>query len=228
MNNLSIKCWAEDDRPREKMASKGRAVLSNSELLAILLGTGTRDKSAVEVAQDLLGACQQSLRELSRKNLNELTRIKGIGEAKALTLIAAMELARRRGDEEEVKRVKIRGSQDVYRFMQPHLGDLLHEEFHVLHLSRSNYILSHERVSIGGLNGTAVDGKIIFKQALDIRASSIVLIHNHPSGSLFPSEPDMTLTKNLVNFGKFIDLPVLDHLIYTDNGYFSFSDEGKL
>lgn len=228
MNNLSIKCWAEDDRPREKMASKGRATLSNSELLAILLGTGTRDKSAVEVAQDLLANCQHSLRELSRKNLNELTRVKGIGEAKALTILAAMELARRRGDEEEVKRNKIRGSQDVYQFIKPHLSDLHHEEFHVLYLTRANFVLSHTRISQGGLSGTVADGKVIFKQALDLRASYIILIHNHPSGALFPSDHDFALTKKLVDFGKFIDLPVLDHVIYTDNGYFSFSDEGKL
>jgi DNA repair protein RadC len=228
MNNLSIKCWAEDDRPREKLTCKGRAALSNSELLAILLGTGTRDKSAVEVAQDLLASCENSLRELGRRNMSELTRVKGIGDAKALSLIAALELARRRGEEDEVKRVKIMGSQDVYRYMQPHLGDLPHEEFHVLHLSRSNFILKHDRVSVGGLNGTVADGKVIFKNALDSRASYIILIHNHPSGSLFPSDHDFALTKKLVDFGKFIDLPVLDHLIYTDNGYFSFSDEGKL
>lgn len=228
MKNQSIKMWAEDDRPREKMALKGRHSLSNAELLAILIGSGTREKSAVELSQDILAKCNNKLRNLSKQNVHELITTKGIGHAKALTIIAAMELARRRSDENEDELQKIMGSSDVYRFFRPILSDLHHEEFHVLLLTRSNGIIGSERISVGGISGTVVDGKIIFKKAMDRNASSIIMIHNHPSGNIKPSEQDVRLTKRLREFGNLIDLPVLDHLIFTDNGYFSFSDEGQL
>lgn len=220
--------WAEDDRPREKMALKGRHSLSNAELLAILIGSGTREKSAVELSQDILAKCNNKLRNLSKQNVHELITTKGIGHAKALTIMAAMELARRRSDENEDELQKILGSSDVYRFFRPILSDLTHEEFHILLLTRSNGIIGSERISVGGISGTVVDGKIIFKKAMDRNASSIIMIHNHPSGNIKPSEQDVRLTKRLLEFGKLIDLPVLDHLIFTDNGYFSFSDEGQL
>jgi DNA repair protein RadC len=228
MKNQSIKMWAEDDRPREKMALKGRHSLSNAELLAILIGSGTREKSAVELSQDILAKCNNKLRNLSKQNVHELITTKGIGHAKALTIMAAMELARRRSDENENELQKIMGSSDVYRFFRPILSDLHHEEFHVLLLTRSNGIIGSERISVGGISGTVVDGKIIFKKAMDRNASSIIMIHNHPSGNIKPSEQDVRLTKRLREFGNLIDLPVLDHLIFTDNGYFSFSDEGQL
>lgn len=228
MKHLTIKAWAEDDRPREKMAEKGKSVLSNAELLAILLGSGTRDKSAVELGQEILSNCGNNLRELGKRNLQELITTKGVGPAKALTIIAAMELARRRGDEAEVAPTKIARSNDIYQYMKPFLSDLYHEEFYVILLSRGNAIIACENISRGGISGTVVDGKIIFKKALDHKASSIILVHNHPSGNLFPSEQDIRLTRKLVSFGDYIDLPVLDHLIFTDNGYFSFSDQGKM
>lgn len=228
MKNQSIKMWAEDDRPREKMALKGRHTLSNAELLAILLGSGTREKSAVELSQEILSKCNNKLRNLSKQNVHELMTTKGIGHAKALTIIAAMELSRRRSDENEDELQKITGSSDVYRFFRPILSDLNHEEFHILLLTRSNGIIGAERISVGGISGTVVDGKIIFKKAMDRNAAAIIMIHNHPSGNIAPSEQDVRLTKRLLEFGKLIDLPVLDHLIFTDNGYFSFSDEGKL
>lgn len=228
MKHLTIKAWAEDDRPREKMAEKGKSVLSNAELLAILLGSGTREKSAVELGQEILSNCGNNLRELGKRNLQELITTKGVGPAKALTIMAAMELARRRGDEAEVVPTKIARSNDIYQYMKPLLSDLYHEEFYVILLSRGNAIIACENISRGGISGTVVDGKIIFKKALDHKASSIVLVHNHPSGNLYPSEQDIRLTKKLVSFGQFIDLPVLDHLIFTDNGYFSFSDQGKM
>jgi len=228
MKHLTIKAWAEDDRPREKMAEKGKNALSNAELLAILLGSGTREKSAVELGQEILSRCGNNLRELGRRNLQELTTTKGVGPAKALTIMAAMELARRRGDEAEIPPTKIFRSNDIYQFMKPLLSDLYHEEFYVILLSRGNAIIACENISRGGISGTAVDGKIIFKKALDHKASSIILVHNHPSGNLYPSEQDIRLTKKLVSFGQYIDLPVLDHLIFTDNGYFSFSDKEKM
>ncbi len=228
MKHLTIKAWAEDDRPREKMAEKGKSVLSNAELLAILLGSGTREKSAVELGQEILSKCGNNLRELGKRNLQELTTTKGVGSAKALTIMAAMELARRRGDEAETPPTKIARSNDIYQYMKPLLSDLYHEEFYVILLSRGNAIIACENISRGGISGTVVDGKIIFKKALDHKASSIVLVHNHPSGNLFPSEQDIRLTRKLVSFGEYIDLPILDHLIFTDNGYFSFSDQGKM
>ena len=226
MKHLSIKAWAEDDRPREKMAEKGKSALSNAELLAILLGSGTREKSAVELGQEILASCNHKLNQLSKKNLQELTLTKGVGNAKALTIIAAMELARRRGSEETDIPEKISHSRDVYAYIKPYLSDLAHEEFYILLLSRNNSIVACEHISRGGISGTVVDGKIIFKKALDYKASAIILIHNHPSGNVLPSDQDIRLTKNLVNFGKFIDLPIVDHVIFTDNGYFSFSDKG--
>lgn len=228
MKNQSIKHWSVDDRPREKMALKGRRSLSNAELLAILLRTGTSRKSAVELAQDILHSCSGNLHLLGRKDLHEFIQTKGIGEAKAITIMAAMELARRRGEENEISTSKVNSSGDVYRYMKPVLSDLHHEEFHILLLTRSNSIIGKEFISQGGFSGTVVDGKLIFKKALDRKASGVILIHNHPSGTLEPSIEDLRITRKLVDFGKLIDLPVLDHVIFTDNGYFSFSDNGKM
>jgi DNA repair protein RadC len=228
MQNLTIKSWAEDDRPREKLSLKGRHTLSNAELLAILLGSGTREKSAVELAQEILSLNNNSLVQLGKQNEHELKLTKGIGEAKAISIIAAMELARRRNDEQEAPIVRVTASSDVYNYMKPYLSDLYHEEFYVILLNRANKIIACENISRGGVSGTVVDGKIVFKKALDYKASGIILIHNHPSGALTPSEQDERLTKKLIDFGKFIEMPILDHVIFTDNGYFSFSDKGML
>jgi DNA repair protein RadC len=226
--NGSIKSWAEDDRPREKMILKGRKTLSDAELLAILLGTGTRDLSAVELAQVLLKSVNNDLASFSKYSINELKKFKGIGEAKAVGIVAALELGRRRKETETKAKVKITSSKQVYEHMRSYLSDLQHEEFFVIYVNRANEIVQTKQISIGGLSGTIADGKVIFKQALELCAHGLILVHNHPSGQLKPSDPDRQLTKKMVEFGKYIDLCVLDHLIYTDSGYFSFADEGIL
>jgi DNA repair protein RadC len=228
MSYLGIKSWAEDDRPREKMSLKGKSVLSNAELIAILIGSGTREKSAVELAQQILDEADNNLNVLAKKNIQELMLHKGIGEAKAISIVAAMELTRRKTNEEKPLVKVIQSSDDAYQYMKPTFSDLQHEEFHILLLNRRNVVIAMERISQGGIAGTVVDGKMIFKKALDFKASYLVLAHNHPSGNHKPSEQDLQLTKKLVSFGKFIDLPIVDHLIITDNNYFSFADNGNL
>jgi len=226
--NGGIKYWAEDDRPREKMILKGRSALSDAELLAILLGTGTRDFTAVELAQVLLQSVNNDLANFSKCSINDLKRFKGIGEAKAVGIIAALELGRRRKETEAKSRIKITSSAQVYEHMRSYLLDLQHEEFFAIYVNRANEIMITKQISIGGLSGTIADGKVIFKQALEVGAHGLILVHNHPSGQKKPSDSDRQLTKKMVEFGKYIDLCVLDHLIYTDNGYYSFADEGIL
>lgn len=226
--NQTIKNWAEDDRPREKLALKGRSALSDAELLAILLGSGSKKQSAVELAQELLHHSGNDLAIFSKLNIHDLKKFEGIGEAKAIGVIAALELGRRRKEVETKKRIKINSSQVVYDYMSSYLMDLQHEEFYILLLNRANEIIRCKQISIGGLSGTIADGKVIFKSALESGAHAIILIHNHPSGQIKPSDNDKILTKKLTEFGKYIDLPVLDHLIFTDNGYFSFADNGAL
>ncbi len=228
MENLSIRCWAEDDRPREKMLLKGRSALSNAELLAILLGSGTRKKSAVELAQEILNSCSNNLRELSKKMKPDLCTFDGIGEAKAITIMAAMELARRRDAETPLVKPKIVSSRQAYSLLKPMLTDLYHEEFHIILLNRGNYLISTEMISIGGSSKTVADSKIIFRRALDARASSIILAHNHPSGNCEPSNDDLKLTKSLVEKGKILEIPILDHLILADTDFFSFADKCML
>lgn len=224
----SIKHWAEDDRPREKLLLKGKTALSDAELLAILLGSGSRSKSALELAQDLLRNSDNDLAKFSKVSVHELKNTKGIGDAKAVTIIAALELGRRRKETLKTKKNKITSSQTVYDYMRPYFMDLLHEEFHILLLNRANEVIASQRISSGGLSGTVADGKVIFKTALDFGSHGIILLHNHPSGQLTPSDQDNRLTKKLVDFGRCIDLLVLDHLIFTDNGYFSYADNGLL
>ena len=224
---ISIKQLAKDDRPREKLLTKGRAALSNAEILAILIGTGTREKSAIKVCQEILQSVDNDLSKLARLSVHDLTKFSGIGDAKAITIAAALELGRRRkssGKDDSA----IKSSKDVYKSARHLFEDLDHEEFHVVLLSRSNKIKSIELISKGGFSGTVADGKLIFKSALQQSASAIILCHNHPSGNLQPSTSDVQLTKKLKEFGKFIELPVLDHLIFTDRSYFSFADEGML
>lgn len=225
---LSIKHLAKDDRPREKLLEKGRSSLSNAEIIAILVGSGTREKSAVQLCQEILSSVNNDLNRLARLSIHDLMKFKGIGEAKAISIAAALELGRRRKLESDIEDVFVRSSRDVFNFMNHIFEDLDHEEFHILVLSRSNKIKSTELISKGGLSGTVADGKLIFKKALEQTASAIILCHNHPSGNLKPSVADMDLTKKLSDFGKYIDLPVLDHLIITDTSFFSFADEGLL
>jgi DNA repair protein RadC len=224
----SIKHWAEDDRPREKLILKGRSALSDAELLAIILGSGSKELSALELAKALLRDSGNDLAQFSKLGLNEFCKYKGVGQAKAVGIIAALELGRRRRETEKGRTVKITSSQMVYAHMRSYLLDLQHEEFFVLLLSRSNELIRTERISIGGMSGTVADGKVIFKKALEFCAHGLILVHNHPSGQLIPSENDKALTRKMVEFGKYIDLPVLDHLIFSDHGYYSFADEGKL
>ncbi len=224
-NHSTIKFWAEDDRPREKMLLKGKNALSDSEIVAILLGSGTREKSAVELAQEILHAHGNDLQKLGRSGVKDLSLHKGMGEAKSLTLMAALELGRRRRDTEKKKRHTIKSATDVNDVLAPYFMDLPHEEFYVLYLNRSNVLLHMEQVSKGGVSGTIADGKIIFKTALMHQASAMILAHNHPSGNLKASDSDIRLTKNLRQFGKLIGIEILDHVIFTDNGYLSLSEE---
>ena len=228
MQLTTIKEWAEEDRPREKLLLKGRSALSDAELLAILIGSGTRELSAVQLAQQIMNESENNLAELSRKSIIDLMSFKGIGEAKAVTIYAAMEIARRRKGVAIRKNLKIKSSHDAYNYLLSKLLDLTHEEFHVLFLNRANEVITSEQISKGGISGTVADGKVIFHRALELKSSSLVLAHNHPSGQLKPSTSDLKLTTSLVEFGKFIDLKILDHLIFSDINYFSFADEGLI
>jgi DNA repair protein RadC len=228
MEKMTIKAWAEEDRPREKLMLKGRHVLSDAELIAILISSGNAEESAVELSKRILGKVDNNLHELSKLTVSDLTTFKGIGEAKAISIVAAMELGRRRKDADVVKREKITTSKDAADIFQPLLGDHHHEEFWMLSLNRANHIVAKQPVSSGGMSGTVVDPKMIFKAALDNKASSVILCHNHPSGNTKPSDADIKLTKNIVEAGRVLEIPVLDHIIVTQNGFFSFADEGLL
>jgi len=225
---LSIKEWAEDDRPREKMIKKGINALSNAELLAILFGTGTRNESAVELARKLLESTGNNLNELAKLNIKDFQKIKGIGEAKAISVLTALELGKRRKIEEVVDRKKIQSSKDVYEIFGSLLGDLPFEEFWVLLLNRSNSIIDKIKISQGGISGTVTDVRIILKTALDKMASGIILCHNHPSGNLKPSETDNAITQKIKEAGKLMDINVLDHIIVSEKSFFSFADEGLI
>jgi DNA repair protein RadC len=225
----AIKQWAEDDRPREKVILKGIQALSDAELIAILIATGTKDESAVDLGKRVLSLTGNNLNELGRLNLNELRKIRGIGTAKALSISAALELGRRRKLEETSKSsVYIRTSKQAYLYLEPRMTDLKHEEFWVAYLNRSNKIIEIKKVSEGGVTGTVADPKIIFKHALDLLASIIILSHNHPSGNADPSPQDISLTRKIVSAGKLLDISVMDHIIIGDNKYYSFAESGEL
>ncbi|MBK5285917.1 MAG: DNA repair protein RadC [Bacteroidia bacterium] len=228
IRNQGIKSWAEDDRPREKLLLKGRSALSDAELVAILIGSGNAEETAVEVARKILEDVQQNLVELGKLSVNELMKHKGIGEAKAITIIAAMELGNRRRESEALQREKITTSKDASEVFSKHLADLPNEEFWILMLNRANKIIGKHCVSKGGVAGTVVDAKSVFKPAVESNASSVILCHNHPSGNLQPSNDDISLTKKLSSAGSNLDVKVLDHIIVTDTGYFSFADEGMM
>lgn len=223
---LSIKEWAVEDRPREKMLAKGIRSLSEAELIAILIGSGNLEESAVEVSRRILASVNNNLNELGKKTINDLQKFKGIGPAKAITIAAAMELGRRRKETEPEEKPKVVTSADAAAIFIPLLSDLPHEEFWVLLLNRNNLVIDKMLVSQGGLSGTIIDVRIILKMALDKLASSIILCHNHPSGNLVPSEADKEITRKIKEAGKHMDIPVLDHLIIGNGSYFSFTDEG--
>ncbi|GAL82855.1 hypothetical protein MYP_81 [Sporocytophaga myxococcoides] len=225
---LKILSWAEEDRPREKLILKGKESLSDAELMAILLGSGTVSLSAVDVAKLILKECNNNLNDLAKLSVKDLQKFKGIGEAKAITIISALELGRRRKEALQNKREKITCASDAFDIMKPNLLDLQHEEFWIILLNRSNAVIKKVFISSGGIAGTVADPKLIYKHALEHLASAIILVHNHPSGNLKPSEADISLTRKLKQAGSFLEIPVLDHLIFTDHGYYSFADEDKL
>ena len=224
----SIKNWAKDDRPREKLLNNGSSILSNSELIAILINHGTREKSALELAQDVLRAGKDNLNELGKLSVKELMKIKGIGEAKAVSIVAALELGRRRQAAASREKEVITSSADVANYLQTILKDYKHEVFAVLFLNRSNKINHFEIISEGGITGTVADPRIILKKALEEDAVSLILSHNHPSGSLKPSKADEELTHKIKEAARYFDIKVLDHIIVSDDGYYSFADEGLM
>jgi DNA repair protein RadC len=225
---LSIKSWSPEDRPREKLILKGKSALSDAELIAILLGSGTSSLSAVELAKKVLQPAGNNLHELARHTVKDLIKIKGIGEAKALTIVAALELGRRRKEIEGNEKPKITGSRDAYDILKADLMDISHEEFWIVLLNRANRVIKKSQISQGGVAGTVADPKIIFKLALEELASGIILAHNHPSGNLTASQADLDLTKKIKDAGKLLEIQVLDHIIVAAQKYFSFADEGLL
>lgn len=226
--NYPISQWAEDDRPREKLMLKGRQSLSDAELIAILLGSGSRNESAVDLAKRILKSTSDNLNELSKLSLKELMQFKGIGEAKAISIVAALELGKRRRTSEVVERKKISCSKDAFEYFSGIIADSPYELFFVLLMNRGNKIIRHFLISEGGISSTTADPKKIFKIALDANASGIILCHNHPSGNTKPSDADIQLTKKLHSVGKELDLPVIDHIIIGEEKYYSFADENAL
>lgn len=224
--NFPITNWSEDDKPREKLMLKGKAVLSDAELIAILIGSGSRNESAVDLSKRILKSVDNNLNAVGKLTIGQLMLFKGIGEAKAISIIAAMELGRRRRTEDAVVMTKVTSSKVVFEIMQPIIGELPHEEFWIVYLNNSNKILSKAQLSKGGITGTLVDVRIVFKSALEMGATSLILCHNHPSGTLVPSDADKQITKKLKSAGDSLEIKVLDHLIITETNYFSFVDEG--
>ena len=223
--SFSIKNWSQDDQPREKLRDKGKLTLSDAELVPILIGSGNRNESAVDLCKRILASVDNNLNALGKVSLKHLMEFNGIGEAKAITITAALELGRRRKFEDAVKQEKITSSRDVYDIMQPVLGELSHEEFWVIYLNNSNKVLQKQQLSKGGITGTLVDVRLVLKQALEVGATALILCHNHPSGTLKASEADKKITQKLKTAGLSLDIKVLDHIIVTEKAYFSFADE---
>lgn len=227
-HKYSIKHWAKDDRPREKLLLNGAENLSNSELLAILIHNGSREKSAVDLAKEVLKLGKDNLSELGRLSIKDLMKIKGIGEAKAITIAAALELGRRRQSANPLQKTIISTSRDIADYLQTRLKDYRHEVFAVLFLNRANKINHFEIISEGGITGTVADPRIILRKALEADAVNIILCHNHPSGSLKPSRADEQLTSKIREAARLLDIAVIDHIIVSETGYYSFADEGLL
>lgn len=223
-----IKSWAADDRPREKLALKGPAALSDSELIAILISNGHKEKSAVDLAKEILKLGNNNLNELGKLSIASLKKIKGIGEAKAITIAAALELGRRRHAGLPLEKTVITNSKQIAEYLKTMIKDYTYEVFGVLFLNQSNKINHFEIISKGGITGTVADPRVILKKALDAEATSIILCHNHPSGSLKPSRADEQLTAKIKEAARYLDITVVDHLIVSEQGYYSFADEGLL
>ena len=224
----SIKNWATEDRPREKMLAKGREALSDAELIAILIGSGNNNESAVDLSRRVLKDANNNLIQLSQMSINELTSYNGIGEAKAVSIAAALELGRRRRFAEAAQQPKISNSQEAFEYFYMHISDLKHEQFWIMLLNPVNKVIKTVKVSDGGINGTAADPKRIFKIALEYNATALMLCHNHPSGSVLPSDRDKALTRNIVNGGKLLEIKILDHIVIGIDNYFSFADSGLI
>lgn len=227
-SSTSIKTWAEDDKPREKLMLKGKAALSDAELLAILLRSGNKDESAVDLSKRILNEYGNKLSNLSKRSLKQLLLFKGIGQAKALSIVAALELGQRRQVEIGQLCPKIESSRMVFDLMQPVIGSLNYEEFWILLLNNSNKVIHQQKLSTGGITGTVVDVRILFKIAIEHQAIAMILCHNHPSGHLRPSDTDMRITKKIKQAGLLFDIMVLDHIIVTEKAYYSFADENLL
>nr|MBS0038212.1 DNA repair protein RadC [Saprospiraceae bacterium] len=224
----NIKSWAAEDRPREKLMYNGVRSLTNAELMAILLGSGSRNQSALDLAKAILSSCNNDLDELGRYTLDDLTQFIGVGPAKAVTISAAVELGRRRKSTKSAEKDKITSSAEAFQLMRPLIADLKVEEFWALYLNRNNRVIKPKLISRGGVSGTVVDPKMVFQPAVQMLCSSIILSHNHPSGNLSPSNEDRLLTEKLARAGKHLDIAILDHLIVSHTGYFSFADEGLI
>lgn len=222
--SFSIKHWSDDDKPREKLAQKGKSTLSDAELIAILIGSGSRDESAVELSKRILASVNNNLNELGKLSIKQLMQFKGIGEAKAVSIAAALEVGRRRRGEDALKINKINSSRDAFELLLPTMGDLQHEEFWILYLNNANKVLLSSQLSKGGLTGTLVDVRIVMKQALELGAVGLILAHNHPSGTLKPSRSDVEVTEKIKSASLALDIKVLDHLIITQKEYYSFAD----
>jgi len=224
----ALKTWAVEERPREKVMANGVQYLSDSELLAILLGSGTKNMTAVELARQILTGAGNNLHELGRQTVGDLLKIKGVGPAKAISLLAAIEIGRRRAGIHHTIKIPVKSSETVFNLFHPLLGDLGHEEFWLLMLNRANRVLGKFKVSQGGLSGTVIDTRIILKKALDNLASSIIVCHNHPSGNNQPSDADVKITEKLKKAAEMLEIKLLDHVIIADKSYFSFADEGLI
>ncbi len=226
--SFSIKNWSDDDKPREKLVQKGKSILSDAELIAILIGSGSRNESAVELSKKILASVNNNLNELGKLSINQLMQFKGIGEAKAVTIVAALEMGRRRRGEDALKITKISSSKHVFELLQPQIGELPHEEFWIVYLNNSNKVMHKSQLSKGGITGTLVDVRLVLKQALELGAVGLILAHNHPSGTSRPSIADKAITAKLKNAAEALDIKVLDHLIITQKEYFSFADNNIL
>lgn len=226
--STSIKNWALDDRPREKLLAKGAAALSNSELLAILLNNGSKNKSAVEMAREILKIGNDNLNELGKLTLSDFKQVKGVGQAKSIIIAAALELGRRRQASPTLEKIVVRSSRDIALFLQASLKDYNYEVFAVVFLNRANKVNHFEIISKGGITGTVADPRIILKKALEEEATSMILCHNHPSGNLLPSRADEELTKKIKEAAGYLDIKIIDHIIVSEEGFYSFADEGML
>lgn len=227
-NHIGIKEWAEQDRPREKLLQKGRSSLTDAELIGILIGSGTSKLTAVELSKQILASVNHDLNQLGHLTIKDLQEFRGIGEAKAIAIISALELGRRRSSTSATEKPKVSSPSEAYELMKPELLDLKKEEFWIILLNRANTLIKKIHISSGGVSGTTVDPKLIYKHAVENLASGIILVHNHPSGNLSPSNSDHQITTKLAKAGEFLELPIIDHIIFGDEGFLSFKDEGLL